>query len=127
MPTYRGSCHCQAVRFEIDAEIDHLRTCDCSVCRRRGALIVRVEEAQFRLLTGIEALMTYRWGSGTATDYICKTCGILPFRKPSRPTAEETQAGMQPFHGWAVNARCLEDFDLDLVPIRRIYGSRLST
>jgi hypothetical protein len=113
------------VRFEIEADIDHVRSCDCSICRRRGALIVRVDAAQFRLLSDWDALMTYRWGSGTATDYICKTCGILPFRKPSLPTAEETQAGMQPFHGWAVNARCLEDFDLDSVPVRKIHGSRL--
>ena len=45
MTTYRGSCHCGKVRFEVDAEIDHVRSCDCSICRRRGALNYRVATA----------------------------------------------------------------------------------
>lgn len=50
MKTYRGSCHCKKVRFEIDAEIDHVRACDCSICDRRSALIYRVQSVAFRLL-----------------------------------------------------------------------------
>jgi hypothetical protein len=34
--TYRGSCHCGKVQFEIGADLDHVRVCDCSICRRRG-------------------------------------------------------------------------------------------
>ena len=37
--TYQGSCHCGRVRFEIDAVLTHVRVCDCSMCRHRGALI----------------------------------------------------------------------------------------
>ncbi|HVL08369.1 MAG TPA: GFA family protein [Burkholderiaceae bacterium] len=125
MTTYRGACHCGAVRFEIDAEIDHVRACDCSVCRRRGALIYRVPAGAFRLLTPVADLQVYRWGSMTGADYICRTCGILPFRQPSHPTAEERAAGLRPFDGWAINTRCLIDFDAESVPVRRIRGSRL--
>jgi hypothetical protein len=123
--TYRGSCHCKAVRFEIDADIDHVRVCDCSVCSRRGALIYRVPIDAFRLLTPLSDLSVYRWGSRTAADYFCPVCGILPFRKPSRPTREERSAGIPPFDGWAVNTRCLEGFDPSSVPVRMIQGSRL--
>ena len=49
--TYQGSCHCGAVRFEVDAEIDQVRVCDCSICRRRGALLHRVEPEDLRFLT----------------------------------------------------------------------------
>jgi hypothetical protein len=124
--TYAGSCHCKAVRFEIDADIDHVRVCDCSICSRRGALIYRLPDAAFRLLTPLEVLSVYRWGSRTATDYFCPICGILPFRKPSLPTAEEQAAGVESFDGWAVNVRCLEDFDPSSVPVRRIRGSDLA-
>jgi hypothetical protein len=30
--TYRGRCHCGKVRFEVDADLDHVRVCDCSIC-----------------------------------------------------------------------------------------------
>ena len=123
--TYVGSCHCGAVQFEIDANIDHVRACDCSICSMRGALIFRVNDEDFRLLTPLESLAVYRWGSHTAADYFCPTCGIMPFRKPSQPTAIEREAGMRPFDGWAVNARCLGGFDPSSVPVRKITGSKI--
>jgi hypothetical protein len=113
--TYHGSCHCRRVRFEVDATLDHVRVCDCSICRRRGALIHRVEPPDFRLLTPIGDMTLYRFNTHTARDYFCPICGILPFRRPR--TAPEA---------WGINARCLEDVDLDAIPIRRVYGSRLS-
>jgi len=50
MTSYRGSCHCGRVKFEVDLELDHVRSCDCSICRKRGALIHRVQNRQLRLL-----------------------------------------------------------------------------
>ncbi len=29
--TYNGSCHCGAVRFEVDLDLNHVRVCDCEV------------------------------------------------------------------------------------------------
>jgi hypothetical protein len=112
--TYNGSCHCGKVQFEVDADFDHVRICDCSICRRRGALIHRVEEKCFRLLTPIEELSLYKWHTKTAKDYFCSNCGILPFRRPR--TAPDL---------WGVNVRCLEGVDLSSIPIKYVYGSRL--
>jgi len=114
MRTYRGSCHCGDVRFEVDVELDHVRVCDCSMCRRRGALLHRVAEDQLRLLTPLEDLSLYTFHTHTARDYFCPRCGILPFRRPR--TAPEQ---------WSVNVRCLEDVDLDAIPVQRLHGSRL--
>lgn len=123
--TYRGSCHCGACRFEVDMEIDHVRVCDCSICRRRGALIHRVPAERFRLLTPLSNLTLYEWHTRTAKDYFCPVCGILPFRQPRDPTDEEYAQGMQAFTGWSVNVRCLEGVDLERIPIKHIHGSRL--
>ena len=112
---YHGSCHCGKIQFEITADIDHVRVCDCSICRRRGALIFRIPRNKLSLLTDWEALSIYRWGSMTAKDYFCPECGILPFRIP-----RDTQ-GI-----WAVNVRCLEDVDTDSIPVKKINGSELS-
>ena len=121
--TYRGSCHCKKVRFEIDANIDHVRSCNCSVCTKRGALIHRVAHSDFRLFTPLSELRIYRWGTHTAEDYFCPQCGILPFRKPSELTPREVAEGMVPFEGWSVNARCLENLDLSQIPIVAIDGA----
>ena|SRR6185437_16900155 len=115
MRTYQGSCHCGRVRFEVTATLDDVRACDCSICRRRGALIHRVAPERFRLLTPLDDLATYSWNTHTARDYFCPVCGVLPFRRPR--TAPDL---------WAINVRCLDGVDLDSIPVRRVFGSRLS-
>jgi hypothetical protein len=125
MTNYQGSCHCGAVHFEVEAEIDHVRECDCSICRRRGSLNFRVSREALRVLTGTDELSIYRWGSMTGEDYFCRTCGILPFRKPGALTANERADGRVEFDGWAVNVRCLQGVDFDNLPRLRIEGSKL--
>ncbi len=58
--TYRGSCHCGAVQFEIATDAPELTTCDCSICRRKNALMVKVHESRFRLIAGEASLREYR-------------------------------------------------------------------
>jgi len=112
--TYQGSCHCGRVRFEADLDLDHVRSCDCSLCRRRGALLHRVEDADIRVLTPLEDLSLYQWHTKTAKDYFCPICGILPFRRPR--TAPQQ---------WSVNVRCLDGVDLLAIPVQHLHGSRL--
>jgi hypothetical protein len=125
MTTYTGFCHCGAVQFEVDADIDHVRSCDCSICAKRGTLNYRVPKENLRLLTPWENLSLYQWGSQTAKDYFCRKCGILPFRCPSDPTPQELREGIKRFDGWAINVRCLQGIELDALPIKRIHGSRI--
>ena len=125
MKTYRGSCHCGRTRFEVDLDLDHVRSCDCSICRKRGALIHRVDADRLRLLTPIEELTLYQWHTRTAEDYFCPVCGILPFRRPRHRTSQEMATGAPEFSGWSINVRCLEGVDLDTIPVKRVYGSKL--
>jgi hypothetical protein len=112
--TYSGSCHCGKVLFEVDADLDHVRVCDCSICRRRGALNHRVDPADFRLLSPIEDLALYTFHTRTAKDYFCPNCGIQPFRRPRTDPSV-----------WTINVRCLDGVDLDTIPVKRVYGSQL--
>ena len=110
--TYSGSCHCGSVRFEIATDFPELTTCDCSICRRKNALMVKVHESQFRLLSGEESLSAYQFHTYTATHYFCRTCGIYPFHR-KRVTPDHL----------GVNVFCLDDFDPSNIPVRATVGA----
>src|SRR5690348_614242 len=95
-----GGCHCGTVRFEAEvgqAPVPAL-DCNCSVCRMTGFLHVMVPHAAFELLTGRDALSSYRFGSGAAEHLFCRRCGVKSFYQPrSHPEA------------WSLNANCLDE------------------
>ena len=96
--THRGGCHCGRVRFEVDAPAaPEVLDCNCSICRMAGFLHLIVPAARFRLLSGGDDLVEYRFNTGAARHLFCRHCGIKSFYVPrSHP------------HGYSVNARCLD-------------------
>ena len=122
---HQGSCHCGFIKFAVTAVIDHVRQCNCSICTKRGSLNFRVNNNQLQIKTPLTDLSLYQWGTKTAKDYFCPTCGIMPFRKPSALTSAEIAAGKEPFDGWAINVRCIEGLDLGRLPIVHINGAVL--
>ena len=109
---YVGSCHCGAVRFAIATDFPELTTCDCSICRRKNALMVKVHESAFELLQGGESLTLYQFHTRTAKHYFCKVCGIYPFHR-KRVTPDYV----------GVNVFCLEGFDPAGIPVRATVGA----
>jgi len=102
------------VTFEIETDFPELTTCDCSICWRKNALMVRVHENQFRLLSGEDSLTEYRFHTRTARHFFCKTCGIYPFHR-KRVTPDYL----------GVNVFCLSDFDPTGIPVRRTAGATM--
>ncbi len=87
--TYRGSCLCGEVRFEIDAFLENAAHCHCSMCRKfHGAAYATfgsVERSKFRLLGGESALSDYVATNGTVRSF-CRHCGSsLMFASPRAP------------------------------------------
>ena len=114
MQTLRGSCHCGAVTFEIETDFPELTTCDCSICQRKNALMVKVHEDRFRLLSGESSLTEYRFHTMTARHFFCKTCGIYTFhRKRVSPDY------------FGINVFCLEGFDSRDIPVRKTVGAAM--
>ena len=112
---YVGSCHCGEVRFEIETDFPELTTCDCSICLRRNALMVKVHERAFHLLSGAQALTEYRFHTHTAQHFFCKVCGIYPFHR-KRVTPDYL----------GINVFCLEGFDPEGIPVRRTVGAAMA-
>ena len=83
-----GSCHCGAVRFTIDAPVDELTTCDCSLCVKRNAVMTKVPRQALTVVEGRESLTLYQWNTRRAEHFFCSRCGIYTFhRKQRHPTS----------------------------------------
>ena len=95
---YKGSCHCGAVQFEIEApEEVECQDCNCSICSKSGYLHLIVPKSKFKLLQGENNLTTYTFDTGEAKHKFCKICGIKSFYIPrSNPD------------GYDINVRCLD-------------------
>lgn len=93
-----GGCHCGAVRFRVRVTERIAIDCNCSICTRKGFLHLIVGADDLVVVSGVDALTEYRFGSGTARHLFCSTCGVHPFYVPrSHPD------------GWSVNVRALDD------------------
>ena len=95
-----GGCHCGAVRFTAKMPYQPVNAldCNCSICAMTGFLHIMVPHHDFELLTGRDALASYRFGTGTAEHLFCSHCGVKSFYQPrSHPDA------------WSVNANCLDE------------------
>ena len=114
--TYRGSCHCGEVRFEVSGTPEEFTTCDCSICKKKNALMWKVPEDKLRILNGQRVLTLYQWNTHTAKHYFCSICGIYTFHRKR----------MAPDH-FGVNVFCLEGLNTEGVPVRDTGGSALST
>ena len=114
-PVFRGSCHCGAVRFTVRYAPDESTSCDCSLCTKKNARMVKVPEEALTIEAGQDALSTNRWNTGVAQHHFCKKCGIYTFhRKRADPKS------------YGVNVYCLEGFDLDSIPYRLADGLSMS-
>jgi hypothetical protein len=117
LATYRGSCHCGAVRFEADIDLSQgTIRCNCTLCTKQRNWAAIVPADAFRLLEGGDALSEYRCNTRTEQHFFCAACGIRPFGKGSSPR-------------WgayvAVSVHCLDDVSADALaaaPITYLDG-----
>ena len=112
---HRGSCHCGAVVFSLDWPLTEFTTCDCSLCVKRNAVMVKAPEAALTVLQGEDALRLYQWNTRRAKHYFCGVCGIYVFhRKRAAPDH------------FGVNVFCLDEADLSGVPVRPTEGANMT-
>ncbi|HCE2220130.1 TPA: GFA family protein [Vibrio parahaemolyticus] len=77
-PLHRLTCHCGKVELELTLPngIEKPRRCDCSMCRRRGAIVASVPLSGIRIVQGDDVLKLYQFNTHTAKHFFCSECGI---------------------------------------------------
>jgi hypothetical protein len=109
-PKHRATCHCGSIELELDLPhgIVDPRRCDCSICRRKGAIVASVPLSGIKVIKGHDVLKLYQFNTRTAKHYFCSNCGIYTHHQ-RRSNPEQ----------YGYNVGCLEGvnpFDLDNVP-----------
>lgn len=113
--TWHGSCHCGRIKFDVEGKLEQAIECNCSICRRKGTKLWFVPRAQLHLLTPEENMATYTFNTHRIKHRFCPTCGVSVFGE-----ADKDGVPMA-----AVNVRCLDDVDLDTLPIHHFDGKSL--
>lgn len=75
---HKATCHCGSVVLELDLPegLVDLRRCDCSMCKRRGAIVASVPLEGITVICGQDHLRVYQFNTKTAKHYFCGNCGI---------------------------------------------------
>lgn len=74
----KAACHCGSVSFEVSLPegIKGAYRCNCSLCFRKGTIVVPVPRQALRMIAGADVLASYQFNTKTARHFFCKTCGI---------------------------------------------------
>jgi hypothetical protein len=110
---YTGSCHCGNVKFQVQGTVDAALACNCSMCQRKGSLLWFTSREKFHVSTPDENAGTYTFNKHAIKHRFCRTCGIHPYAEGLDPKGNAMAA---------VNLRCLENFELDSVPVTNYDG-----
>jgi hypothetical protein len=108
---HRLTCHCGDVELMLDLPdgIVDPRRCDCSLCRRRAAIVGAITLSQITIVKGADKLRRYQFHTNVAEHFFCDTCGIYTHhRRRSDPNV------------FGYNVGCLEGvnpFELGDVPV----------
>jgi hypothetical protein len=110
---YKGSCHCGQIAFQVEGALTGAMSCNCSICQRKGSLMWFVPREQLQLLTPEEKASTYTFNKHVIKHRFCPTCGMHPYGEAVDPKGNAMAA---------INIRCLENLELETVPVTTFDG-----
>jgi hypothetical protein len=113
-----GTCHCGAVRVEVPHRPEAVTLCNCSICRRYGALWAYYKVGAVVVSGHPQNTEGYIWGDRTLTTVRCRLCGCVTHWEPleSKPDGH-----------MAVNIRNFDPTEFENLRIRRFDGAETWT
>ena len=109
-----GSCHCGAIRLEVPARPAALINCNCSICRRNGALWAFYPAAEVRISGHPGGTTGYVWGARSIETFRCSACGGVTHWAPLGQEADQKMG---------VNIRNFDPAEIGDVRLRRFDGA----
>jgi hypothetical protein len=109
-----ASCHCGAVIVTVPRRPRRLTSCNCSMCRRTGALMAYYKVGSVKVKAGRRNLEAYSWGDRTLRFMRCRHCGCLTHWEPIRGSKESRMG---------VNARNFDPEVIAGVRVRQFDGA----
>ena len=72
------TCHCGGVEIEVNVpdQYKKLMRCNCSLCKRKGAIMTPVGHDDIKVIKGQDLLKLYQYHTKVAEHYFCSNCGI---------------------------------------------------
>ena len=113
--SYSGSCHCGALHYTCDTDPAQVMTCNCSICRRKGAVLHFIDPAQVTLTADPQALGVYRFNQHIIAHHFCRTCGIAVWATVTPPDGSRRIA---------INLRS-SDVDFAALPVHAFDGAAM--
>jgi hypothetical protein len=106
-------CHCGAVRLKVDGAPKEVTDCNCSICRRYGALWAYYAPGQVRQMQPMGTTSTYMCNERQLEFHRCASCGCVSH-----------WAAVDPSREWmGVNARLMAPQVLSNARVRRLDGA----
>ncbi len=77
-------CHCGEIEAEINIQEnpDKVLRCNCSLCKRKGAVMSMVKNEDFKIIKGLDKLTLYKFHTKVANHFFCSICGIYTHHNP---------------------------------------------
>jgi hypothetical protein len=72
-----ATCHCGAIRIGVRRLTRTLTSCNCSICRRYGALWAYYAPRSVTIKAPKGGLAKYSWNQRIRVYYRCKACGCV--------------------------------------------------
>jgi hypothetical protein len=109
-----ATCHCGSVRIEVPRRPRAVTSCNCSICRRYGALWAYYKASSVRLVAPRGATDEYAWGHRRLKFVRCGNCGCVVCWQ-RRVASRDAYTG--------VNMRNFDPDQLGAVRIRKLDGA----